>query len=103
MVIQHLLDSVQPWGPYLLMRKNHSFSRHSSLEVSLYVRFSLKGSSIKPCFLEGLPNLVYLISPPKFSYLWNQRKQLLLSYLGEGNGNPAQYSCLENPMDRRAW
>ena len=22
---------------------------------------------------------------------------------GEGNGNSLQYSCLENPMDRRAW
>ena len=22
---------------------------------------------------------------------------------GEGNGNPCQYSCLENPMDRGAW
>ena len=22
---------------------------------------------------------------------------------GEGNGNPLQYSCLQNPMDRRAW
>ena len=22
---------------------------------------------------------------------------------GEGNGNPLQYSCLGNPMDRRAW
>ena len=22
---------------------------------------------------------------------------------GEGNGNPLQYSCLENPMDRAAW
>ena len=22
---------------------------------------------------------------------------------GERNGNPLQYSCLENPMDRRAW
>ena len=22
---------------------------------------------------------------------------------GEGNGTPLQYSCLENPMDRRAW
>ena len=22
---------------------------------------------------------------------------------GEGNGNPLQYSCLENPMDREAW
>ena len=23
--------------------------------------------------------------------------------LREGNGNPLQYSCLENPMDRGAW
>ena len=22
---------------------------------------------------------------------------------GEGNGNPLQYSCLENPTDRGAW
>ena len=24
-------------------------------------------------------------------------------YPGGGNGNPLQYSCLENSMDRRAW
>ena len=23
--------------------------------------------------------------------------------MGEGNGNPLQYSCLENPMDGGAW
>ena len=23
--------------------------------------------------------------------------------LGEGNGNPLQYSCLENPMEGGAW
>ena len=22
---------------------------------------------------------------------------------GKGNGNPLQYSCLGNPMDKRAW
>ena len=26
-----------------------------------------------------------------------------LSCIGEGNGNPLQYSCLENPRDREAW
>ena len=26
-----------------------------------------------------------------------------LSCTGEGNGKPLQYSCLENPRDRRAW
>ena len=24
-------------------------------------------------------------------------------FAGEGNGNPLQYSCLENAMDRGAW
>ena len=24
-------------------------------------------------------------------------------YSGEGNGNPLQYFCLENPMDGAAW
>ena len=24
-------------------------------------------------------------------------------FLGEGNGNPLQYSCLENPMDGGTW
>ena len=24
-------------------------------------------------------------------------------YMGEGHGNPLQYSCLENPVDRGAW
>jgi len=26
-----------------------------------------------------------------------------LSHIGEGNGNPLQYSCLENPRDGEAW
>ena len=24
-------------------------------------------------------------------------------FYGEGNGNPLQYSCLENPVDRGTW
>ena len=29
--------------------------------------------------------------------------EVLKSWTGGGNGNPLQYSCLENPMDREAW
>ena len=34
-----------------------------------------------------------------------QEKYLTKSntFSGEGNGNPLQYSCQENPMDRGAW
>ena len=26
-----------------------------------------------------------------------------MGFPGEGSGNPLQYSCLKNPMDRGAW
>ena len=35
------------------------------------------------------------------TFLGIQEYQTSLS--GEGNGNPLQYSCLENPMDKGAW
>ena len=28
---------------------------------------------------------------------------MLILTLGEGDGNPLQYSCLKNPMDKGAW
>ena len=34
------------------------------------------------------------------SLLFNMLSRLII---GEGNGTPLQYSCLENPMDRGAW
>ena len=33
-----------------------------------------------------------------FAYFFNPSV-----YIGEGNGKPLQYSCLENPMDGGAW
>ena len=34
------------------------------------------------------------------SMMYNQE---INTWLGEGNGTPLQYSCLENPMDGGAW
>ena len=36
-------------------------------------------------------------------YLLGKIKTKLESLVGEGNGTPLQYSCLENPMDGGAW
>ena len=33
----------------------------------------------------------------------NSNSTQLNKIIGEGNGNPLQYSCLENPMDGEAW
>ena len=35
-------------------------------------------------------------------YVWKEFRWLLY-WEGKGNGNPLQYSCLENPMDGGAW
>ena len=32
-----------------------------------------------------------------------QEKHSVFFQIGEGNGNPLRYSCLENPMDGGAW
>ena len=36
---------------------------------------------------------------------WIGRLELMYVhyYIGEGNGTPLQYSCLENPMDGGSW
>ena len=47
------------------------------------------------------------VSSPQDSGNWMQSSFTLVIYVsiisGERNGNPLQYSCLENPMDRGAW
>ena len=42
--------------------------------------------------------LLSLLLPPRKQKLGGCR-----GLIGEGNGNPLQYSCLENPMGRGAW
>ena len=37
-----------------------------------------------------------------FAAIWMDLEGIMLSD-GEGNGNPLQYSCLENPRDRGTW
>ena len=38
-----------------------------------------------------------------FYFVFQYLLCIFIAYLGEGNGTPLQYSCLENPVDRRAW
>ena len=59
----------------------------------------------KALFLNKVRFLVLKL--PDISYLDNSPASGMLSCLpwlsGEGNGNPLQYSCLENSMDWGAW
>ena len=40
---------------------------------------------------------------PQVDTLVNSLRVLPDQVSGKGNGNPLQYSCLENPVDRGAW
>ena len=46
----------------------------------------------------GFPSNSVVKNPPAMQKLQENRVQS-----GEGNGNPLQSSCLENPMDRGDW
>ena len=44
-----------------------------------------------------------LLTGSSYLQLLAKNYNFLANLLGEGNGNPLQNSCLENPMDGGAW
>ena len=52
----------------------------------------------------SVPNVILHYIPQIASPGKDQNLKFKVQFLlGEGNGNPLQYSCLENPMDGGAW
>ena len=49
------------------------------------------------------PGRLQSMGSHRIGHDWATSLSLSLSCIGEGNGNPLQCSCLENPRDRRAW
>ena len=98
---------------------------HRLLSVSLFLSSCLRGGNF--CFLKtpdrfpwrGQWHLTPVLLPGKSHGRrsvvgcspWGRKSRtterlhfhFLLSCIGEGNGNPLQCSCLENPRDRGAW
>ena len=50
----------------------------------------------------GEPGRLPSVGSHRVGHDWSDLAAAYL-YLGEGNGTPLQYSCLENPMDGGAW
>ena len=71
-------------------------SRQWSSNTVLVPNFHLSAREVGVNFDECAPS-----SPPRGNLLAGQRFGLFLN--NKGNGNPLQYSCLENPMDGGAW
>ena len=73
------------------------------LHVYLYVCFFLSYYKDPSCVrLMGLPGSSVVKNPPSNVGEIGSIPGFGRSP-GEGNGNPLQYSCLENPMDRGVW
>ena len=53
--------------------------------------------------LEHRRSILPLPDPPETVQLHQPYLERLFQIFGEGNGNPLQYSCLENLTDRGAW
>ena len=49
------------------------------------------------------PGVLQSLGSLRVGYDWATSFHFSLSCIGEGNGNPLQYSCLENPRDEGAW
>ena len=63
--------------------------------------FFLEGSEKSPKSKGYLDWVLTYEQKPIYSIIFNNTKSQ--KNLGEGNGTPLQYSCLENPMDGGAW
>ena len=68
---------------------------------------TFKSNHVSPCTDEEAKkrvcSLIFLIVSDQSDMTEQLHFRFSLSCTGEGNGNPLQCSCLENPRDRVAW
>ena len=90
----------------------HAKSLQSGPTLCHPMDYSLPGSSVHGILQERILEWVAMpssrgSSPPRdwthISCISCIGRWIIYHFLGEGNGNPLQYSCLENPMDGGAW
>jgi len=90
------MDSMEEMGKFL---EKYNFPKVNQKEIENLNRLitSMEIETI-------IRNLPANKSPDGFIAEFYQKfKEELTPILGEGNGTPLQYSCLENPVDGEAW
>ena len=65
--------------------------------------YSLPGSSIHGILQARVLEWGAIVFSITFAPDVIRNLKVLIKVFGEGNGNPLQYSCLENPTDGEAW
>ena len=83
----------------LLTNKNREFLNMSQILLRMQSEWNF------PMLLDGGRLLWWFSRVKSLPEMWEIWVQFLggENSLGEGNGYPHQYFCLENPMDRGAW
>ena len=92
-----LLDTSASWLPLAIATITHRKLTHINTYYSINTYF-LSSSVIYKDFPAGSDGKVSVYNAGDLGLSPGFGR-----YPGKGNGNPLQYYCLENPMDRGAW
>jgi len=82
---------------FCMMSSAYKLNTQSDNKQACCTAFSILNQSVVPY------RVLTVASWPAYRFLRRQVNGLVFPSLGEGNGNPLQYSCLENPVDGGAW
>ena len=88
-----------PWVAAVNQPTNQPRALDSAKALWILTRLGLAEGGLRDGTAAGLPPGECYGRPLNMSV----RLDAFPSSQGEGNGNPLQYSCLENPRDRGAW
>ena len=91
------LDLLEVQGTLKSLLQHHS-SKASSLQHSAFFMAHLSHPYMTTGKTIALTRWTFV--GKVMSLLFNMLSKFVI---GKGNGNPLQYSCLENPLDRGAW
>ena len=86
------------------MNINNGFQKYANTTLNLEKAMAPHSSTLawKIPWTEE-PGRLQSMGSLRVGHDWMTSFSLFTSCIGEGNGNPLQCSCLENPRDGRAW
>ena len=104
MVANLLEGRVKKVSSDLLLKLSNSFFLRTSNKS--YAEYVMRNAGLDEA-QAGIQTVGRNINNLRYHRVAQSRIQLkrlsMHECIGEGNGNPLQYSCLENPRDRGAW
>ena len=94
---------VQLSHPYMITGKTITLTRWTFVDKRLVIAFLPRSKCLLISWLQSPSGVI--LQPKKIKSLTVSPSICyeVMGLVGEGSGNPLQYSCLENPMDRGAW